>query len=120
MTPLEINKKIAMAKSPMKFISYGFEPDAYVYYSYIKDNFVFMSKLYNWAENIADAWELFEELPEGTSIMRVYSSGGKYSICLRDDNGALSYDNENIKGFFLYETAPLAICMAWIKWKESK
>lgn len=61
--------------------------------------------LRNWAENISDAWELFEEMPLGFSIMR----DKEYNWCL--------FHNSI---WSVAPTAPMAIALAWLKWKESK
>ena len=62
----------------------------------------------NWAGNIADAWELFEEMPIQSKIVK--TAGENCWTCWVGENGS----------GFASRTAPLAICMAWIKWKESK
>jgi hypothetical protein len=69
----------------------------------------------NWEENIADAWELFEEIKY--QVLIVKWADGEYVI---------SYVNAkniyNPKKIILGEakTAPEAICKAWIAWKENE
>lgn len=107
MTPLEINKKIAELKG-FHSIRNGFS-DSVFYCDKEKLGNEFLNYNKNWAENISDAWELFEEIPGAV-------------ISKDDDNedGCNSYycrsatDNLSIYG----ATATEAICLAWIKWKE--
>lgn len=65
----------------------------------------------NWAENISDAWELFEEMPFGTCITSHYDHEETYYTLILGDNINYVEIDSN--------TAPEAICLAWIKWKES-
>lgn len=102
MTPLEINKKIASMRSHD-----GIDND---HPWNDKEN-----RMWNWAENIADAWELFEEMPHRFGIIKndrqSYSIWEEYqgnkTICLQ-------YYGE------WCSTAPMAICLAWLKWKTGE
>lgn len=114
MTPLEINKRIAEKKG------YIFD-DKYRCFSKEKPhdkNAIYKDSgiLYNWAENISDAWELFEEMPDASifkvdsKILKKEYSNLIYSASCKDI-GLKSYSAE---------TAPLAICLTWISWKEGQ
>ena len=64
----------------------------------------------NWAENIADAWELFEEMPHGL----IENSIGGMKICSFISEGK----SQAIQWYD--DTAPLAICKSWLAWKENE
>lgn len=108
MTPLEINKKIAELKG-MKCIPLPYSKNSLRIF--LENESCHLGRDINWVENISDAWELFEEIPGAV-------------ISKDDDNedGCNNYycrsatDNLSIYG----ATAPEAICLAWIKWKEGK
>lgn len=110
MTPLEVNIKIAEAKGyHVDETINGFLFEKVYYENGIKH---YGDHHYNWAENISDAWELFEE-PFCSYIVR-YSNGASFRVTFEDDekgNGLVISDAD---------TAPMAICLAWLKWKESK
>lgn len=93
MTPLEINKKIAEIK--------GFTGT-------LIDT--------NWAENISDAWELFEEMAtdiSGDVNCLNYSSFLKdYNVGVASDDGFESFANQD------HESPSMAICLAYIEWKK--
>lgn len=99
MLPLEINKKIAEIKNIKfdQFTEFDFDPDS---------NTITCRK--NWAENIADAFELFKEMPYEYKIFKADYSGFEEWI--------VENNNERVVG--VEKTAPLAICLAWLKWKE--
>lgn len=59
----------------------------------------------NWPESIADAFELFEEMPHPR-------------ILKHEDGYSCWYDGGS--NHFSAETAPLAICKANIQWKQSQ
>ncbi len=59
---------------------------------------------FNWAENISDAWELFEEMPHMANIFK--REDGMFEVTCAD---------EAYHGFA--DTAPLAIAKAYLKWK---
>lgn len=99
---LEINKKIAEAKG----IEIQTNNGANVY---VKSPEPLIN--YNWAENIADAWELFEEMP-GAELKHDDSTENSidFYYCIEKKT------NQHIYG----DTAPMAICLAWLVCKESK
>ena len=84
---------------------------------------------YNWAENISDAWELFEEMKSQINNLAIVFNKSSYpnvytdlykcgsvsvqDFCGGDKDPYVSVDGEESI------TAPLAICLAWLKWKES-
>lgn len=67
----------------------------------------------NWPENIAAAWELVEEIPlvEAVKVERTEKNEPHYwcAIVKGDD----WYTGEA-------ETAPRAICLAWLEWKKAQ
>lgn len=127
MTPLEINRKIAILKgfpdpyaSPGKGAASTITNTAFLDMS--KGEFVKGYK--NWAESIADAWELFEDMVDSygglISVKMVGNSmpipgWPKYKIVF-DENDAHIRNKE----FSGAETAPLSICLAWLAWKKQK
>ncbi len=62
----------------------------------------------NWPENIADAWELWEELPPFKSIEYHAPMNRPYSVMYTVGNTHHQFDAD---------TAPLAICVAWLAWE---
>ena len=119
MTTLEINKRIAELKK--LDITWGDYGNSVCPALWNKDEMV----LFNWAEDISDAWELFEEM--GNNM------GGWHKIALDMWNANSTYIPISfkiiIKGLgghggdkdeMLAEanTASEAICLAWIKWKQ--
>ncbi len=66
-----------------------------------------------YSSNMRYAWTLFEEMQPGYYIVRDYKND--WFICNEgdDDESGWPVDFVNAK------TAPEAICLAWIKWKES-
>lgn len=62
----------------------------------------------DWAENIADAWELFEEMPSVAFVRKEYD--GRYSCY----NGTSAFEKGN---WCIADTAPTAIATAWLGWK---
>ncbi len=128
MNALEINKRIAELKLSDKFV---FWPEyteesindsrkpANIRYKYrvdVDQKFIPIPndpKTINWAENIAEAWELFEENPE------VYVKKLQY-VDKKIDYECVFRDSDlKVIGSAKADTAPLAICLAWIKVKES-
>lgn len=67
-------------------------------------------ELPNWPESIADAWELFEE----------FISENKHLSCGIAIEPLVSHEWVASLGYWRSygATAPLAICKAWIAWKE--
>lgn len=109
MTPLEINKKIAELKG-FHSIRNGFS-DSVFYCDKEKLGNEFLNYNKNWAENISDAWELFEEMPFGTCITSHYDhEENYYTLILGDNINYIEIDSN---------TATEAICLAWIKWKKN-
>ena len=101
MTPLEINKKIQdLKKIPYPtHLTYGKEIPCF-----------------NWAESIQDAWGLFEEIVNEDSLIdsvRYSDNLKKWLVGYIDSDGCFEIESQA-------DTAPLAICLAWIEWKESQ
>ena len=107
MTPLEVNKKIAEIKG-------------YKIRRVHEDGSVFIGKegkdgfFAKWAEDISDAWELFEEMPNcallSSSGITQQEMGYAPFIC----SFGLTYDTPSkVDG----DTAHMAICKAWLRWK---
>jgi len=67
--------------------------------------------LTNWAENIFDAWGLFEELQSSEQGVLIGKSSCGWTI--------QDWSERSILDTYP-KTAPLAICLAWIKFKETK
>lgn len=128
MSPLEMNKKIAGIKR-LNWVSSNTTNPALIDH----DELPTSDRLHppkNWAENIADAWELFEEMPWDLYLTRD-RYGGSYSrggwLCGYDLEDANSDDvdamnfwsnvRKNDLFAFAADTAPLVICLAWLKWK---
>lgn len=66
----------------------------------------------DWPNEIAAAWELFDELPVYKSVE-----------CARHDGRPKPVIWEchvNGVGNFLANTAPVVICLAWLAWKEGQ
>lgn len=112
MTPLEINKKIAEVKSLIgdKGVSVsvgdnGRPTNRVAYICQVDDNIQIHSQFKNWAEKISDAWELFEEMPEGSFLEK------------RENIFICSHNGSTIKTFSTEKTACMAICIEWLKWK---
>ena len=64
-----------------------------------------------WVEDIAAAWELIEEMPAGKTSL--------HKILFVDDNRVeweCDFGSERWEET-IAETAPRAICLAWMKWK---
>lgn len=98
-----------------------------------------MNLVPRFSDNIEIAWPLFEELP-WPKIITTDRYSGAYSkgdwICGTgpaltldeelwngpngDDSSAMEYWSNEERHFSSGETAPEAICKAWIKWKDKK
>lgn len=109
MTPLEINKRIAELKGIEVEEDDFNEKETSVFEEVDHDTFV----PHNWAEWIGDAWGLFEEM--GRARMGIDSRVG-----IEKGEKFYHVDVVSIAQTFRATTAPMAICMAWIKWKEGK
>lgn len=94
MTPLEINRKIAALRG------HDGVDDDHPYN--IKE-----TRLWNWVANIADAWELMKEMPLGYCV----SSTHKGFICFFWPSDSEQWPSGE------GETASLAICKAYLKYK---
>lgn len=73
----------------------------------------------NWPENVADAWGLFEELSANhfSTKLMTWDHVDNACIILHHRQG----HDENISDDeIMADTAPRAICLAWIAWKESQ
>jgi hypothetical protein len=75
----------------------------------------------NWPEKIVDAWELAIEA--GLSVVKSGNGylAGRYDLdqeYLDEDMGII--DGHFSRGYAEANTAPRAICLAWIAWKESE
>lgn len=69
-----------------------------------------ISRLPNWTTSIADAWELWLELPHFKSIENYAPHTEMYYVVF-NGNGETTTEVEGV-------TAPLAICRAWLMWHE--
>jgi len=128
MSPLEVNKKIAEVKlTGMKWwfeftedsISAGREQPIIRYRFDVSINQKTIPipnniKSINWAGNILDAWQLFEENPEVYLKKGHYTDGTIVYQCVFRDS------NLNVIGGGKAATAPMAIALAWLAWKENK
>lgn len=65
----------------------------------------------NWAKNIADAWELFEEMPGALLSKSDTTEDGRDIYHCRNDSMEKCFMEWSFE-------APMAICLAWINWKE--
>lgn len=111
MKPLEINQKIAELKGFKRFGEKLPDRDNLIEPVYATDFNEIIDQNKNWAENIADAWELFEEIPYKISV-------GKYekkNYFIAKWEHAFTVEPNIITES---KTAPIAICLAWINWKE--
>lgn len=101
MTPLEINKKI----QDLKKIPYD------THSTNCKE-----IPCFNWAEYIEDAWILFEEISEKEMAFiqrdKNFRYGDSWIVKI-----VLDYENRVADEFFA-PTAPMAICLAYIAWRE--
>lgn len=107
MTHREINKKIAEIKG-MPIIQINQE----WFFDRAKIDNPYLDGywgLTNWAESIADAWELFEEMPRGTTIFKNLFGENKF-CCWVGNSGPEGIVQKA-------DIAPLAICKAWLKFK---
>lgn len=96
MKPFEINYKIASIKYKDQLDDYGAAAE-------------------NWAESINDAWKLFEEMPNAG--LAHYNNGelGKLKYSYRVTLLTNSIGMPPVSA----DTAPLAICKAWLSWKSN-
>lgn len=112
MTPLEINKRIRELKG-CKISKWGrcdCENNSHKKWDGDEKWPILIDK--NWAENISDAWELFEEMPVGTTIQKCNSGIEPFYSVGWDEFIDKEFSGEAGK-------ASEAICLAWIKWKEN-
>lgn len=103
MTTLEINKEIALIRFSMN-ISKPIENE------WKEGDVAIFSHGKNWAENISDAWQLFEEMPY--SKIEIWGNANpdkKYSVSFTDNMGTK---------YIYASTAPMAICLAWLRRKS--
>lgn len=98
MTPLEINKNIAELKGIKNY-----EMDCKI------QGMPVFSGFPNWAENISDAWGLFEEMP-----LPMITKDSNYAYKFQSTSDWKSAEVPAFDGL----TAPMAICLAWIAWKQ--
>ena len=107
MTPLEINKKIAELK--------GLEISG-VFDNTIKTPRAGQDSLFfNWAEDKSNAFELFLEIPSALICSyngNSFDEKGTPCILYYCDIGTDSRD-------YMHKSPAMAICLAWIAWKES-
>lgn len=107
MTPLEINKRIA----ELKGWDVGWDDgDSAVYDKRAGEEHEgeMCFSFYDWARGIYWAWELFEEMAEDGWIIG------------RSPDGWFVGKIKPGEIYPTYDITPMAICMAWIKWKEGK
>lgn len=121
MTPLQINQKIAEMKQ-LKMIhapNYSSSATATLIFDAPDIDKYDDWSYKNWAENISDAWELFEEMPLA-EIFHTNLKDVKYTVTIwvrnkHTDEFCLGDRKVFGKGI----TAPLTICAAYITWRES-
>jgi hypothetical protein len=75
----------------------------------------------NCPESIADAWKLFEEMEKvgvGFSVFNLQHSDNhwSYQVTIYDPVGGPEYSEYHVEG----SSVPLAICKAFIAWRESQ
>lgn len=112
MSPLEINTKIAEIKGLKIMLSPKDQNGLYVE-AKIGGTIPYL-KTTNWAENISDAFELFEENQEVYLKKMNYTDGTIVYQCVFRDS------NLNVLGNATADTAPMAIALAWLVWKGNK
>lgn len=72
-------------------------------------------KLPNWPADISAAWKLVEEMHEKGYGVNIYARDGVYSCEIT------SPDHMCKQLFYEFaDTAPLAICRAYLKWKQAQ
>lgn len=116
MTPLEINNKIAEIKGynaryfdgDQEFVLIDLIPKVEIKYN-THTNSIRIGHSFNWAKNISDAWELFEEMPRPQLTKGGMSA--PYYFCLSE------FVEQSYSPELEAPTAALAICKAWLKWK---
>lgn len=107
LTDDEIRRKIAELKGIEVVAQTTIMPDGSsiptgILFMKIRNNCGFLPE---WPVSIKDAWELLEEMPTGYAVWRTR----KHWICRK------------IGGKWVEaETAPRAICLAWLGWKEKQ
>jgi len=76
-----------------------------------------------WSLKILDAWELFEEMP-GAYLKHIDRKDVKFKVYYHvfKNTGDLIQDaiSDQYDEGSIGTTAPEAICLAWIKWKENE
>ena len=107
MTPLEVNKKIAELKG-LK-VDHTYKGDECIKVLQDGRDSLFM----RWTTTIYHAWELFEEMPFKMSVGKYAKKN--YFIAKWEDAFAT-------EPTILVEaaTVPMAICLAYIAWKEKE
>lgn len=109
MTPLEVNKKIAEIKGYK--IKEILGATLLCVCPYREDpNSFYESCQTRWDYSMNEAWELFKEMPESFSIQK---DGLQWMVWKRKTNGTIRFIDS-------VDTAPMAICLAWLAWKENK
>lgn len=105
MTNLEINQAIAKAKGIKAFDSCHVNSSAIISETASAEG---TYPVHDWAERIWEAWKLFDEMPIGSGIQ-------KFETCyIVTTSVAPPICNDAAP------TAALAICLAWLAWKNSK
>lgn len=107
MTPYEINLKIAQLQG--RTIKNRFGQGIWV--TPIKEEYD--TSIKNWAENISDAWELFEEMPPGSFIKKMDREPPGFDCLVYLGKSTMYVGGKG-------DTAPRAISRAWLKWKGAK
>lgn len=116
MTPEEIRLEIAERKGYENIRTWGIKNVLMVYGGQEPG---LHHNLPNWPESIAAAWELFEELPIRRELLVtnykqvVYECASGWSGWDFESGGPGKYAERG-------DTAPLAICRAWLAWKRSE
>ena len=74
----------------------------------------------NWPKHIHTAWELVEEMKVGGYYVRVdtpFTADSPYQVKV-DEMGWADHNPPPPGGWYSADTAPRAICLAWLAWKE--
>lgn len=74
-------------------------------------NAVTQERIPNWPNDISAAWGLVEEMPFISLIAIPHSEHPREFVCYADH-----YDQDALPVYG--DTAPLAICRAWLMWKQ--
>lgn len=106
MTPQQLENEIARLKGWN-----GSDFDGPTKWEYVDG--AYQPNRLNWVQSIGDAWELVEEMGKGFHVDIVKFVDERWAVYLSD----IYLIKVVISGGI---TAPLAICRAWLMWKNAK